>query len=66
MHENKKWITIAVTLPEPEAWAMDQFLKRLTFEDYLRHAVDKEDAWLIVDAAKKMREALEGAGISRC
>jgi hypothetical protein len=41
-------------------------LKRLTFEDYLRHAVDKEDAWLIVDAAKKIREALEGAGISRC
>ena len=66
MHENKKWVTITVTLPEPEAWALDEFLKGLTFEDYQRHTAEKEDAWLIVDAAKKVREALEGAGISRC
>ena len=66
MHENKKWVTITVTLPEPEAWALDEFLKGLTCEDYLRHTDEKEDAWLITDAVKKVREALDGAGISRC
>ncbi|MEM6254842.1 MAG: hypothetical protein AAF821_18150 [Cyanobacteria bacterium P01_D01_bin.156] len=51
-------IQIQATLTAAEALAIAQFMKRATFDDYLRRAVDSDEAYTMIAAASKIREAL--------
>lgn len=55
-------ITISVPLTPKEALAYAQFLKRVTFGDYRGNAVDKDEAYTMVDAGEKIRAALAEKG----
>lgn len=45
-----------------EALALAQFLKRVGVDDYRRLAVDRDEAWLMLDAGERVRAALAAAG----
>jgi hypothetical protein len=45
-----------------EAWALAQFLKRVSWQDYERLAVDLEEALLMQDAGQVLRAELARAG----
>jgi hypothetical protein len=53
-----------VELPDDEAWALAQFLKRAGFSDYRQLAVDEREAWDMLDAGEKMRRALAERGFA--
>jgi hypothetical protein len=55
-------ITITVELSDEQAQAYAQFLKRTCFNDYAANAVDKDEAYTMVDAGEKIRKALAEAG----
>lgn len=55
---------IEVDLTDDEAWALAQFLKRAGFSDYLRLAIDKDEAYVMLDAGEKLRAALAALGIA--
>lgn len=39
-----------------------RFLKRVGVDDYRRLAVDRDEAWLMLDAGERVRAALAAAG----
>ena len=49
-------------LTPAEAVALAQFLKRVGVDDYRRLAVDRDEAWLMLDAGERLRAALAAAG----
>ena len=49
-------------LTPAEALALAQFLKRVGVDDYRRLAVDRDEAWLMLDAGERVRAALAAAG----
>jgi hypothetical protein len=53
---------IDVDLTDEQAWALAQFLKRAGFSDYLRLAIDKDEAYVMLDAGEKLRAALAELG----
>lgn len=55
-------ITVSVTLTEEQALAYAQFLKRVGFSDYKNNSVDKDEAYVMVDAGERIRAALHRAG----
>jgi hypothetical protein len=57
-----KEITIAVTLTESEAWQYAQFLKRVCFSHYRASAANDGEAYTMVYAGEKIREALREQG----
>jgi len=59
-----KPITITVELSRDEAWALAQFIKRATWDAFRTVAKDHDDACVMVDAANKVRKALDEAGVS--
>jgi hypothetical protein len=54
---------IQVELPENEAWALAEFLKRASFSDYRALAASEDEAYAMFDAAEKVRRALAERGI---
>lgn len=61
MTETKN-VLISVELTDHEAWTYAQFLKRVGFNDYRSNAVDNDEAYTMVDAGEKIREALAQRG----
>jgi hypothetical protein len=57
-----KDITITVTLSDSEAWEYAQFLKRVCFSDYEQRATSQDEAYTMVGAGEKIREALREQG----
>jgi len=57
-------VTITAELTEDEAWALAQFLKRLTYTDCRSHAVDGGEAYTMISAADKIRESLADVGFA--
>ena len=55
-------VIIEVELPDDLALALAQFLKRVGYNDYLGLAVDKQQAYEMVDAGEKVRAALADKG----
>lgn len=58
-----KTIKIEVWLPELEAYALAELCKRITFTDARGMAVDNEEAYRIIYATNKTREALAEKGV---
>ena len=57
-------VTVRVALPEDEAHALAQFLKRAGVSDYRRLAADEAEAYAMRDGAERLREALAAIGIA--
>lgn len=55
-------IRIEVELPDEQAWALAEFLKRLGFSDVRPLAVDEREAYDMIYANEKVRQALAEAG----
>ena len=51
-----------VELSEPEAEALAQLVKRITFESVRRHAVDDAETYLMLDGIGKLTTALAEEG----
>lgn len=56
-------IHIEATLTAAEALAIAQFMKRATFDDYQRRAVNSDEAYTMMAAASKIRDALAAKDI---
>lgn len=59
---DSKNVLLSVELTDHEAWTYAQFLKRVNFSDYRSNAVDDDEAYTMVDAGEKIREALAQIG----
>ena len=57
-----KAVTITVTLDDDEAWQYAQFLKRVCLGDYEQRARSQSEAYTMLDAGEKIREALREKG----
>jgi hypothetical protein len=63
MNETKT-ITINVELNEWQALVFAQFLKRVGFNDYRSNAADDDEAYTMIDAGEKIRDALAEQGFA--
>lgn len=54
---------IKVELPESEAWALAEFLKRAGLSDYRMLAASDDEAYEMRDAGERVRAALADRGI---
>lgn len=50
---------ISVELTDQEITAFSDFLRRSTFSDYRQRAQTDDEAYLMMDAARKLREAMQ-------
>lgn len=57
-----KTVRIETTLTDAEAWEFAQFLKRVCFSDYRAHTTSEAEAYRMVEAGERIREALAEAG----
>ena len=57
-------VDLSFDLTPAEALALAQFLKRVGVDDYRRLAVDRDEAWAMLDAGERLRAALAAAGYS--
>ena len=57
-------IDLYVGLSMEQALALAQFLKRVGIDDYRALAVDQDEAWLMLDAGERVRDALREVGIA--
>lgn len=57
-----KTVDLQVTLTDAQAWEFAQFLKRVCFSDYRDHATSDEEAYHMVNAGERIRDALAQAG----
>jgi hypothetical protein len=57
-----KDVAITVTLSDAQAWGFAQFLKRVCFSDYEQRAASEDEAYTMIDAGEKIREALREQG----
>jgi hypothetical protein len=55
-------IRLQVELPDAEAWAFAQFLKRVYFEHYRALSVSEEEADVMLAAGEAIRRALAEQG----
>jgi hypothetical protein len=55
---------VQVELPDGQAWALAEFLKRVGYNDYRPLAVDEQEAYAMQDAGEKVRAALAEKGIA--
>jgi hypothetical protein len=55
-------ITITVTLSDAQAWHYAQFLKRVCFSDYRQRAATEDEAYTMLEAGEKIRDALKEQG----
>jgi hypothetical protein len=60
---NDEPIAISVELTDIEAWNLAQFLKRVGFSDFRNlNAQDEDEAYVMQQAAARLRTALAQAG----
>jgi hypothetical protein len=55
-------VTLDLTLPTQEAWALAELVKRAGYSDYRALAADADEAHAMQDAAERLRAALADAG----
>ena len=55
-------VVVTVELTDPQALALAQFVKRLTFAEARACAVDEDEAYRIVDAVGRLQRALGDVG----
>ena len=55
-------LSVHVELPQAQAWALAQLLKRLGFSDCRALAQDEAQTYLMLQAAEQLRRALAEAG----
>ena len=60
----QRLVRVFAQLPEAEAWAVAQFLKRSGFTDYRRFAQTDAEAYAMRDGAERIRDALAEVGIA--
>jgi hypothetical protein len=53
-----------IELPEEQAWALAQYLKRIGYADYREKAVSEAEAWEMQQAGEALRAALAEQGIA--
>jgi hypothetical protein len=58
----EKTVTITVTLTDEQAWQFAQFLKRSCWQDYREHAMNDEEAYTMIYAGQRIRDALAEKG----
>ena len=59
---NNEPITISAELTDSQAYALAQFFKRVTFDDFRKRALNDDDAYQMQQAVMLVREALAKAG----
>ncbi len=64
MKATEQVITIAVALPFDEAWAYAQFVKRTGRSDYRGFAKNRDEAYEMLYAGERLRDALIAAGVA--
>ena len=57
-------MTAHIELPENEAWALAEFLKRAGYSHYRQLAASDDEAYAMQDAAEKMRAAFAEKGVA--
>ena len=57
-------IRIQIDLPDSQAWAYAQYLKRVCLDDYRQRAVNDAEAWEMQCAGEIVRRALTEKGIA--
>lgn len=62
--EVRATVLLQVVLSEGEAWMLAQFLKRVGFSDYLNNAIDKDEAYAMLNAGERVRKALAEVGFA--
>ncbi len=55
-------VTITATLTDGQALALAQFLKRVGLDTYTGLAVDRDEAYVMLDAGELLRKALAEQG----
>jgi hypothetical protein len=55
---------IEVDLPDGQAWALAEFLKRAGYRDYRELAADDQEAWAMLEAGERLRAALADKGMA--
>lgn len=56
--------TVYAELNEAQAWAVAQFLKRISFSECRVNAVDDDEAYLMTAGLAKLQSLFAGAGIA--
>lgn len=59
-----KLVEIRAQLPEDEAWALAQFLKRVGWTEWRGNAIDDDEACTMRSACEKMQRALAESGFA--
>ena len=59
-----KTVEIQITLTDAQARQFAQFLKRACYSDYRDHAIDDTEAYQMIDAGERIREALAEVGFA--
>lgn len=57
-------VTVKFDVPEEQAEALAQFLKRVGFADYRNHAVSENEAYQMLYASQTLRSALAVVGFA--
>ena len=57
-------ITLHLELPDLEALALAQFVKRVGWQEFRQNAVDEDEAYMIRAAIEKLQDALAQSGYS--
>jgi hypothetical protein len=57
-----KTVEIHAILTDTQAWEFAQFLKRVCYSDYRAHATSEAEAYRMVEAGERIRDALAEAG----
>lgn len=57
-------MTLQVELPDDQAWAFAEFLKRVGYSDYLPLAASEQEARAMQESGEKVRAALAEKGIA--
>ena len=57
-------VTFQVDMPQDQAWALAQLLKRIGYSDCRALAEDDQQAYQMIQATEHVRRALADAGIA--
>lgn len=57
-------LNIQLEMPESQAWAFAEFLKRAGYSDYRQLAASDQEAWDMQEAGERLRAAFAERGIA--
>ncbi len=62
MNDHTQNVTIEVEFTDAQARHLAQFLKRVGFSEFLKHAQSEDEAYAMSDAVRQVRAALAASG----